>query len=379
MVTGAGIFGWLQPWQSAGAAGWSRSCDTRRVAVLPFANISADAADEYFADGMTEELISQLSKIGKLSVIARTSSMKYKGTNQDIAEIGRALQVGTILEGSVRKAGDQVRITAQLVDVTSQAHVWSDDYDRELADIFAVQADIAQQVAEALQITLLADERTQIERQGTASVEAHNSYLKGLYFYNQGGTALEKSRTYFELAIEQDPDYAMAYARLADVYSKMPFNSNMPSQEAYAKAKAAAEKALELDDGLAEAHSALAVVKVYADWDWAGAEHEFRKAIALNPNYAVAHAEYGHKITVGNHGTVRRCARRAAAGAGARPALGADFHTDRLGIPPRAAVGSVQRAVPEDARIGLEVRPAIPRLGTKLCPDGTLRRGARSV
>ena len=203
--------------------------DTRRVAVLPFANISADAADEYFSDGMTEELISQLSKIGRLRVIARTSIMKYKGTNQDIAEIGRALQVGTILEGSVRKAGNQVRITAQLIDVASQAHLWSEDYDRALEDVFAIQSDIAKQVAEALQITLLADEQTQIEQQDTADLEAHNSYLKGLYFYNQGGVALEKSRTYFEQAIERDPGYAMAYARLADLYTKMPFSSNMPA------------------------------------------------------------------------------------------------------------------------------------------------------
>ena len=167
VVIAAGIIGWLRPWQSAGEMA-GPTLDTRRVAVLPFANISADAADEYFSDGMTEELISQLSKIGKLSVIARTSIMKYKGTNQDIAEIGRALQVGTILEGSVRKAGNQVRIAAQLVDVASQAHLWSEDYDRELADVFAVQADIAQQVAEALQITLLADEQDADQRQDTA-------------------------------------------------------------------------------------------------------------------------------------------------------------------------------------------------------------------
>ena len=270
--------------------------DTRRVAVLPFANISADAADEYFSDGLTEELISQLSKIRKLRVIARTSIMKYKGTNQDIAEIGRALQVGTILEGSVRKAGNQVRITAQLIDVASQAHLWSEDYDRALQDIFAIQSDIARQVAEALQITLLANEQKQIEQQDTADLEAHNAYLKGLYFYNQGGVAYDKSRTYFEEAIERDPGYALAYARLADVYVKLPFNSNMPSAEAYANARAAAEKALALNDALAEAHSALGSVKVLADWDWSGAEREFHKAIALNPNYAIAHAEYGHKV-----------------------------------------------------------------------------------
>jgi adenylate cyclase len=293
VAIGAGIVGWLQPWESAGEMAGA-TLDTRRVAVLPFTNISADTADEYFSDGMTEELISQLSKIGKLRVIARTSIMKYKGTNQDIAEIGRALQVGTILEGSVRKAGNQVRIAAQLIDVASQAHLWSEDYDRALEDVFAIQSDIAKQVAEALQITLLADEQTQIEQQHTADLEAHNSFLKGLYFYNQGGVALEKSRTYFEQAIERDPAYAMAYARLADLYIKLQWF--MPVEEAYAKARAAAEKALELDDGLAEAHSALASVKVFADRDWLGAEREFRRAIALNPSSALAHAEYGHKV-----------------------------------------------------------------------------------
>ena len=215
VVIGAGIIGWLRPWQSAAEMA-GPTLDTRRVAVLPFANISADAADEYFSDGLTEELISQLSKIGRLRVIARTSSMKYKGTNQDVAEIGRALRVGTILEGSVRKAGNQMRITAQLIDVASQAHLWSEDYDRELADVFAIQSDIAKQVAEALQITLLADEQTQIERQDTANLKRTTRYLKGLYFFNQGGVALEKSRTYFEQAIQQDPGYAIAYARLAD-------------------------------------------------------------------------------------------------------------------------------------------------------------------
>jgi class 3 adenylate cyclase/TolB-like protein len=293
VVIGAGIFGWLQPWQNVNEI-TGPTVDTRRVAVLPFANISADAADEYFSDGLTEELISQLSKIRKLRVIARTSIMKYKGASQDIAEIGRALQVGTILEGSVRKAGNQVRITAQLVDVTSQAHLWSEDYDRALKDVFAIQSDIAKQVAEELKITLLAKEQAQIEKQLTTDLEAYNSYLRGLYFYNQGGVAYENSRTYFEEAIQRDPSYAMAYARLADLYTKMWWS--MPHQDAYAKARAAAEKALELDDALAEAHSALAILKVYADWDWPGAEREFQRAIALNPSSALAHAEYGHKL-----------------------------------------------------------------------------------
>jgi TolB-like protein len=221
MMVGVGLVAWLRPWQSAGEMSGA-ALDTRRVAVLPFANISTDEADEYFADGMTEELISRLSKFGQLRVIARTSIMKYKGTNRDVAEIGGALRVGTILEGSVRKSGDQVRITAQLIDVASQTHLWSEDYDRALADVFAIQSDIAKQVAEALQITLLAQEQKQIEKQGTTNLEAHNSYLKGLFFFYQGGAGVEKSRAYLEQAIAQDPAYAVAYARLADLYTRMP-------------------------------------------------------------------------------------------------------------------------------------------------------------
>jgi adenylate cyclase len=295
VVIGIGLVAWLRSGQTAGH-GESAGLDPHRVAVLPFVNISADPGDEYFSDGMTEEMITQLSKIGRLRVIARTSIMKYKGTNQDIAEIGRALQVGTILEGSVRKADGQVRVTAQLIDVKSQAHLWSEDYDRALKDIFAIQSDIARQVAEALQVTLLAHEQARIQQQNTTDVEAHNAYLKGLYFYNQGGVALEKSRIYLEQAIERDRGYALAYARLADLYTRLATSSNMPAEEAYQKARAAAEKALELDDKLAEAHSALGSVKLFADWDWSGAERQFQEAIALNPSSALAHAEYGHKL-----------------------------------------------------------------------------------
>jgi TolB-like protein/Tfp pilus assembly protein PilF len=298
IVVGIGIISWLRPWQNSGDMA-SEALLMRRVAVLPFANVSAEAVDEYFSDGMTDELISQLSKIGKLRVVARTSIMKYKGTAQGIAEIGRALQVGTILEGSVRRAGNRVRITAQLINVASQVHLWSEDYERTIEDVFAIQSDIAKRVADALQITMLADERQKIEHQLPTSLEAYNLYLKGLYFYNQG--ADEKSRGYFEQAIEQNPGYAIAYAQLANVYTKKAW-FNMPAKEAYAKAKVAAGKALELDSGLAEAHSALAGVKLYADWDWSGAEREFRKAIALNPSSALARAEYGHKLLSGVRG-----------------------------------------------------------------------------
>ena len=189
-----------------------------------------------------------------------------------------------------------MRITAQLIDVASQAHLWSQDYDRALEDIFAIQSDIARQVADALQITLLADEQTQIEQQGTADLEAHNSYLKGLYFYNQGGVALETSKRYFEQAIQRDPRYAMAYARLADLYTKMPWSSNMPAEEAYAKARAAAEKALELDDALAEAHSALASVKSTPIGTGRGRSGSSKRRLRSTPIPRWRTREYGHKL-----------------------------------------------------------------------------------
>ena len=195
------------------------SLDRYRIAVLPFANISADPEDEYFADGMTEELISKFSSLHDLSVIARTSTMQYKGTGKGVAEIGRELQVGTVLEGSVRKAGDRLRITAQLIDVASQAHLWSEEYDRDLTDVFAIQSDVAQQVAQALEITLQPTETRQLEKAGTADLEAYNAYLKGLYHFNTWSKeGLEKSIQYFQQAIARDPAFAKAYAAMAFAY-----------------------------------------------------------------------------------------------------------------------------------------------------------------
>ena len=200
--------------------------------MLPFANISADPEDEYFSDGMTEELISKLSRLHDLSVIARTSIMQYKETGKGIAEIGRELQVGTILEGSVRKAGDRLRITAQLIDVASQAHLWSEDYDRDLTDVFAIQSDVAQHVAQALQITLKPAEARQIEKAGTADLEAYNAYLKGLYHFSTWSKeGLEKSIEYFEQAIARDPAFAKAYAAMAFAYDLLGEFGYLPPDE----------------------------------------------------------------------------------------------------------------------------------------------------
>jgi adenylate cyclase len=266
-----------------------------RVAVLPLTNISNDARDEYFADGMTEELISGLSKINDLDVIARTSVMKYKDTQEDIAEIGKALMVGTILEGSVRKSGNKVRVTVQLIDVHTQEHIWSMEYDRELRDIFHIQSEIARNVANELEIRLVSAEREQLAKNATDNMDAIQDYLVGKNFLNK--KTPESVRTailHFERAVARDPAFALPYASLAYAYTLAAVSgySSIPREVAVPKAKAAVGQALELDKGLAEAHAALAYIMFRIDWDWLAAEKEFRRAIDLKPGYAQAHEWY---------------------------------------------------------------------------------------
>jgi adenylate cyclase len=268
--------------------------DKHRLAVLPFANISADPADEYFSHGMTEELISKLSRLRELTVIARTSVMQYKQTGKSIAEIGRELQVGTILEGSVRKSGDRLRITAQLVDVEGQGHLWSQDYDRTLDDVFAIQGDVAESVADALAVTLGPGEKSQLEKQGTQNLEAYNLYLRGLYLVNtQSEEGLKKGIAYFERALQRDPTYAQAYAGIAMAYYWSAASSLLAPREAFAKAREAPEKALELDDTIVEAHLVAATVDQYLDHDQARARLAYERALELAPNSAYAHDAYG--------------------------------------------------------------------------------------
>jgi TolB-like protein/Flp pilus assembly protein TadD len=256
--------------------------------------MSADAENEYFVDGITEELISQLSKISGLRVIARTSVMAYKGTNKKIDEIGRQLRVGTILEGSARKAENQIRITAQLIDVQSQEHLWSQDYNRELKGIFAIQSDIAQRVAEALKVQLLAGEKQQIGKEGTSDLEAYSLYLKGHYsFDKQTKEGLLKAIDYFEQAIEKDPNYALAYAWMSLSYSTLGWWAYLPPKEVFPKAKVAAEKALELDNALAEGYSASGTIKMVYDYDWSGAERDLKRSLELNSSSGWAHNVYG--------------------------------------------------------------------------------------
>jgi adenylate cyclase len=294
---GVGLKGWLAgPRAQKEKAPLPIALDRHRVAVLPLSNISPDPNDEYFADGVSDELISTIGKIQGLHVIARTSSTKYKGSAKGISEIGQELRTGSIVEGTVRKAGNRLRITAQLVDVQSEESLWSETYDRELGDVFHIQSDIAKQVAESLQVRLFAANRTRLEKSSTSSAEAFSLYLKGRFHSNRKTEEDYKlSIGFYEQAIRIDPGFALAYAGLAGSYMGLGFQGMIPSKEAYSKARKYVERALALDDSLAEAHRVMgAILRVYA-WDFRGAEREINRAIELNPSLADA---YGSKAVL---------------------------------------------------------------------------------
>ena len=276
------------------------SLDRKRIAILPFLNISPDPNDAYFADGLTEELTVRLSSISGLKVIARTSTMRFRGAGKGVGEIGNELRAGTVLEGSVRKAANKLRVSAQLIDVSSEEHLWAQIYDRELEDVFAIQTEVAQHVVDALKTQMLGEEKEHIEKKSTEDIGAYTLYLKGRYYWNERSRdALEKAIKYFEEAIRRDPRFALAYSGLTDSYIVLVGHGYLPPSEGYPKAKEAARKALELDETLAEAHTSLGSILSH-EWDWAAAEREFTKAVEANPNYATAHHWYSiHLMTVG--------------------------------------------------------------------------------
>ena len=278
----------------------SPSFDARRVAILPMVNMSGES-DEYFSDGMTEELISTVCTISGLRVISRTSAMKYRDTTKSIPEIGKELNVGSILEGSVRKAGNRVRITIQLIDVKTDEHLWSQIYERSLEDVFAIQSDIARQVSEALKVNLHAAEKQLIEKTPTRDASAHDLYLKGRYHWRKGTEEeLRGAIGYFERAIEIDQNYASAYVGLADCYVGLCDEGCLDSKEAYLKIEPLVRKALELDDKLPEAHATMALLMQNYQWNWEAAEKGFRRAVELNPNWSIVCQSYGvHLATRG--------------------------------------------------------------------------------
>jgi serine/threonine-protein kinase len=271
------------------------------VAVLPFLNLSADPENEYFADGITEDVIAQLSQIGDMKVISRTSVMPFKQREQGAREIARQLNVATLLDGSVRRAGDRVRIVAHLVDAATDRHLWSETYDRELSDIFAIQTDVALQIAGALEAELSPREKNRLLRKPTDDVEAYQLYLRARHsLLELTENSFEAAKRLLEQAIALDPGYAMAYAMLALAYAEEGagvIGAVTEPAEAYERAREAATRALELDPGLAEAHAMLGLVKLYHDLDFSGAEREFKHALEINPGSADTLDIYGRMLS----------------------------------------------------------------------------------
>ncbi|HEY6283096.1 MAG TPA: tetratricopeptide repeat protein, partial [Nitrososphaerales archaeon] len=286
------VFKVVLPWNQQSESG-APSVPKTRIAILPFSNISPDQSDEYFADGMTEELINTISHNHQLKVIARTSVGRYKGSQKSISEIAKEIGVGSILEGSVRKAGNKIRVTAQLIDAATEDHMWSDNYDRQLDDVFLIQSEIAKNVSEALMTRLIPEEEKSIERKVTSSSTAYVRYLRGrTLMRDRTESGIKEARKLFEEAIAEDAEYAEAYAGLADAYYLLGNYEHMPKAESLEKGRKALDKALSLDDELAEAHNTLGQFLVEG-YRFAEAENEFKRAIALNPNYALAHHWYG--------------------------------------------------------------------------------------
>jgi len=266
----------------------------RSVAVLPFLNLSADPENEYFADGITEDVIAQLAKIRALDVISRTSVMPFKGRQQGLREIAAQLQVATPLEGSVRRAGDRVRIVAQLIDAATSQHLWAETYDRQLTDIFAIQMEVALHIAAALKAELSPDERARIGREPTSDLRAYQLYLKGRHsFIRFTDEGMRQAIRYFEEAIALDPRYALAYANMAMAFMELGESGALNPDEAYPRARAAAAQALTLDPELGEAHCTVAYAKFVCDFDWSGAEEEFKRALELGPSSADTYDLYG--------------------------------------------------------------------------------------
>ena len=273
------------------------------LVVLPLRNLSGDAEQDYFADGMTEALIANLAQIKALGVISRTSAMQYKGTRKSVREIARELNVDALVEGSVLRSGDRVRITAQLIHAATDSHLWAESYERDLRDVLTLQREVAQAIANEIKIKLTLRERARLATARPIDPEAHEAYLKGRFHWNKKSeVGFKNSIDYFQKAIEIDPGYAPNFAGLADSYNMLVLHGVLPARDGYLSAKAAALKALELDDALGEAHTSLASIRENHDWDWGGAEREYQRAIELSPGYATAHEWYSSFLrNMGRH------------------------------------------------------------------------------
>jgi len=273
------------------------------IAVLPLENLSGDPSQEYFADGITDALITQLAKLHGLRVISRTSIMQYKSLRESLPDIAHDLNVDAVVEGSVSRSGNRVRVTAQVIDARADRHMWAEEYNRDLRDVLSLQSELAHSIAEQVRASISSEEQLLMARTGTIEPAAYESYLRGRSFWNQRTPAgLKQAVAHFQHAIELDPGFAEAYSGLADAYTALGYTSYWSPGDSFPKAKEFAEKALQIDPSAAEARASLAYVKLYYDWDWKGAEDEFQTAITTNPNYATAHHRYSVLLTArGRH------------------------------------------------------------------------------
>ena len=266
----------------------------RSIAVLPLDNLSGDPSQDYFVDGMTDELITDLAKIGSLRVISRTSVMRYKGTKKGLPEIARELSVDAIVEGSVLRSGQRVRITAQLLNAPKDQHLWAETYERDLGDVMGLQSEVAEAIAQQVRAQLTPQQQAQFRSARPVKPEAYDAYLRGRLYFTTEYTkpeSLRKAQRYFEESIQNDPNFALAYAGLADTYVYLAFAGALPRDQAYRSAKGTLAKALALDDSIGEAHDTLGLLSSEFDWDWDTADREFSRAIALAPSYSCAHED----------------------------------------------------------------------------------------
>jgi TolB-like protein/DNA-binding winged helix-turn-helix (wHTH) protein/Flp pilus assembly protein TadD len=297
VVLALGAWLLIEQWRQH-ALGTAAAVHIHAIAVLPLENLTGDPGQDYFADGMTDALITDLAQISSLKVISRTSVMQYKGTKKTLPDIGKELNVDGIVEGTVTRSTERVRVDAQLIEASTDRHFWAKTYERNLGDVIALQNEVAQAITTEIQMKLTPGEQARLLRTESVDPQTYELYLRGRYFWNKRTDAsLQKSIDYFQQAIQRNPQYAPAYAAMAEAYVA---RFDISPEESVSKAKAAARAALEIDDTLAEAHSALAMSLFSYDWDWAGAAKEFQRALALNPNYAQAHQWYAqYLITMG--------------------------------------------------------------------------------
>jgi len=264
------------------------------IAVLPLDNLSGNPSEEFFVDGMTDQLITDLAKVGSLRVISRTSVMRYKGTRKSLPEIARELNVAAIVEGSVVRSGPRVRVTAQLIQAPTDQHLWAETYDRDLGDVLKLQGEVADAIARQVRVQLAPQQQAQLRSAHVVNPAAYDAYLKGrLYFTNEYSkpASLRKAQQFFEDSIQRDPNFALAYAGLADTFVYLAFSGALQKDQAYRSAKEALAKALELDDTIGEAHDTLGLLRWRFEWNWGAAEQEFNRAIALAPSYSCAHED----------------------------------------------------------------------------------------